>query len=1055
MLGGSGPQQALIGFSIRFGGVVIALACVLLGYGVYTLVGAKYDVFPEFAPPQVQIRTDAPGLAPEQVEILVTQPLENTVNGVPGLRTLQSTSVQSLSVITATFDPSSDVYRDRQLLGERLSEAAAQLPAGIAPPVMTPLTSSTNIVLVAGLTSQQRPLMDLRTIAKWTVRPRLLAVPGVASVAIFGRDAKSLEVQIHPDALERFGIGLNEVLNAARHATGVRGGGFLETANQRIALRTEGQSAMPREIARTVLSGAAGGRVLLGDVATVAVAPAPPFGAAAIDGQPGVVLNIYEQYGANTFLVTQRLEAALADLRPGLAEAGIALHPDLFRPASFIDTATGNVRSSLLLGGALVVAVLFLFLFDLRSAAISCLAIPLSLLAAVIVLLRFDMTLDTMTLGGLAIAIGVVVDDAVVDVENIVRRLRENRGLARPRGAARVVLEACLEVRGAVVYATIAVILVVLPILALSGLAGRLFAPLGIAYALAVLASLFVALTAIPALAMLLLTGKHLKPRDPPVMRWSKEGYRSLLGGIARHPRSAIAAAGVLTLAGCAMLPWVGTSYIPELKEGHFIVHMSTVPGTSIAASLRLGELVTKALHALPAVRSVAQRVGRAAFADDTYGTNYSEFEVDLKPLGGDQIEAAQSDIRRALAAIPGGNFAINTFLTERIEEVLSGYRAPVVVNIFGNDLDLVDRAARELAAVLGGVRGAADVQVRSPPGMPQLTIRLRREDLERWGLDPVDVLDAIRTAYQGETVGQSYDGNRVFPVIAILDPASRAEIGQVSELPLRTPQGSFVRLRQIADIEPGSGRYEVAHLEAQRLQTVTANVVGRELGSFVADAQAQLARKVALPAGTYLEFTGEAEAQSRSRRDLLVNAMIAGIGIVLLLSIVTRNISNLLLVLSNLPFAFVGGVFAIFASSGVLSLGAMVGFVALFGITLRNSILMIAHYDHLVAIEGKAWALDTALEGAADRLTPILMTSLVTALGVLPLAIGMNEPGREIEGPMAMVILGGLVSSLALNLLVLPTLALRYGRFNAARAGDEPAEPPGIGAGDRESPAE
>jgi len=1055
MPGGSGLQAALIRFAIRFRGITIALAFVLLGYGVYTLFGAKYDVFPEFAPPQVQLRTDAPGLAPEQVEVLVTQPIENAVNGIPGLRNLQSTSVQSLSVITATFAPTSDVYRDRQLLGERVSEAAAQLPSGVSAPAMMPLTSSTNIVLVAGLTSARHSLMDLRTIAAWTIRPRLLAVPGVASVAIFGRDVRSIEVQIHPQALQRFGVGLNDVLKAARRATGVRGGGFIDTANQRITLRTEGQSLTPREIARTVLVSAGGGNVLLGDVATVAVAPQPPFGAAAIDGKPGVVLNVYEQYGANTLLVSERLEAALAELRPGLDRAGIVLHPDLFRPARFIDTATGNVQSSLLLGGALVVVVLFLFMFDLRTAAISCIAIPLSLFAAVIVLLRFNMTLNTMVLGGLAIAIGVVVDDAVVDIENIVRRLRLNRSLPAPRNIAPVVLEACLEVRGAVVYATFAVLLVVLPILALSGLAGRLFAPLGIAYALAVVASLLVALTAIPALAMVLLTGAHLKAAEPPVMRWSKTRYQTLLRRIARYPRSAIVAAGLLTVAGGALLPFFGGSFIPELKEGHFIVHMPTMPGTSIAASLRLGTLVTKALRALPAVRSVAQRVGRATFADDTYGTNYSEFEVDLKPLGGAALVAAQADIRDALAAIPGANFAINTFLTERFEEILSGYQAPVVVNIFGDDLDLLDREAREVAKVLGGVRGAADVQVRSPPGMPQLTIRLREDDLDRWGLNPVDVLDAIRTAYQGDTVGQTYDGNRVFPVIAILDPASRESVDQVADLPLRTPSGSFVRLRQVADVQPGSGRYQVVHLGAQRLQTVTADVVGRDVTSFVADAKARMAKQLALPAGTYLQFAGEAEAQSRSQHDLLVSSIVAAIGIVLLLSIVTRNISNLLLVLTNLPFAFVGGVFAVLATGGIVSLGSMVGFVALFGITLRNSILMIAHYDHLVASEGRPWDLGTAIEGAADRLAPILMTSLVTALGVLPLALGASEPGREIEGPMAIVMLGGLVSSLALNLLVLPTLAVRYGRFGASGVRDELAPPGSRGASDRISPAE
>lgn len=1052
---GNGPQAALIRFSIRFRGIVIALACILLGYGVYTLQQAKYDVFPEFAPPQVAIQTEAPGLTPEQVEILVTQPLENSINGTPGLQTLRSTSIQGLSVITVTFDPSSDIYRDRQLVAERLADTGGQLPTGVQPPKITPLTSSTSIVLVVGLTSRQHSLMELRTSADWTIRPRLLAVPGVAKVAVFGGDEKSLQIQVHPDQLIRFGLGLNDVLDAARQATGVRGAGFIDSANQRIVLRTEGQSLTPAELARTVLVSHGGASVTLGNVADVVEAPVPAIGAAAIMGQPGVVLDISEQYGANTVEVTTRLETALADLRPGLQKAGIDLHDDLFRPANFIDTATGNVRSSLLLGGGLVVIVLFLFLFDLRTAAISCIAIPLSLMAAVIVLQSFGATLNTMTLGGLAISIGVVVDDAVVDVENIVRRLRENSRRSQKRRIARVVLDACLEVRSAVVYATFAVILVVLPIMALSGLAGRLFAPLGVAYALAALASLAVTLTVTPALSMLLLARGHMRPADPPVMRWSRERYESLLHGIVGHPRSIMAAATIFILAGCAALPFFGGSFIPELKEGHFIVHMSAVPGTSIAESLRLGTLVTKTLRALPMVRSVAQRVGRAELADDTLGTHNSEFEVDLKPLGGDEAEAAQADIRQAVVNIPGANFAVNTFLTERIEETLSGYTAPVVVNIFGNDLNLLDRKAQEVAGVLGGVPGAADVQVQSPPGMPQLSIRLRKPDLERWGLDAGNVLDVIRTAYEGDTVGQSYDGNRVFPIIVNLAPKSRASVAQVADLPLRTPDGSYVRLKQIADVYEGSGRYQILHQGAQRLQTVTANVTGRDVASFVGDAKAQIAAKVSLPAGTYVEFAGTAEAESRSQRDLVINSIIAGIGIVLLLSIITRNPNNLLLVLANLPFAFVGGVLAVLASGGLLSLGSMVGFVTLFGITLRNSILMIAHYEHLVDAEGMAWGPATAIRGAADRLAPILMTSLVTALGVLPLAIGMNEPGREMEGPMAVVILGGLLTSMALNLLVLPTLALRFGRFAVAEAQDEFAESVPGGEGSYPSPAE
>jgi CzcA family heavy metal efflux pump len=1026
----SGLQAALIRFAIRFRGIVIALACILLAYGIYTLGRAKYDVFPEFAPPQVGIQTEAAGLTPEQVEILVTRPIENAINGASGVRTLRSTSIQGLSVVTVFFDPSSDIYRDRQVVAERLAIAAQRLPQGVQPPAMTPLTSSTSVVLVAGLSSETRSLMDLRTIADWTVRLRLLAVPGVADVTVFGGDTRSIQIQVHPDQLIRYGLTLNDVLTVARRATGVRGAGFIDTKNQRIVFQTEGQSLAADDIARTVLLSQGAASVTLGNVADVVEAPEPPIGGAAIQGKPGVILNVSEQYGANTVEVTKAVEAALHELRPGLQADGIALQADLFRPANFINTATSNVQESLMLGAALVILILFLFLFDLRTAAISCTAIPLSLLAGTIVLESLGATLNTMTLGGLAISIGVVVDDAVIDVENIVRRLRENSRLSPPRPVARVVLDACLEVRSAVVYATFAVILVVLPIMALSGVAGRLFAPLGLSYTLAVLASLLVALTVTPALSMAFLAGRKAPAKDPPVVRWIRGGYERLLQGIAREPRTVIAAAVAFTIAGCAALPFFGGSFIPELKEGHFIIHMSAVPGTSIDESLRIGRRVAGTLRQLPAVRSVAQRVGRAEKSADTAGTHSSEFEVDLQPLSGDEQEMAQAEVRKALSGFLGVNFSINTFLTERIDETLSGYTAPVAINIFGNDLDLLDRKAQEIARVLGEVPGATEVQIQSPPGLPQLTIRLRKPDLERWGFDAVEVLDLIRAAYQGDVVGQTYRGNQVFNVVTVLDEENRDSITKVGDLPLRSSSGAYVLLKQIADIYEAARRYQVLHEGARRLQTVTANVAGRDIVSFVREARAAIAAKVQLPAGTYLQFAGTAEAQSESQRDLIINSLIAGVGILLLLSIVTRNWRNLLLILANLPFALVGGVLAVFATGGLLSLGGMVGFVTLFGITLRNSILMIAHYEHLVEVERMPWKLDTAIRGAADRLTPILMTSIVTGLGVSPLAIGMGDPGREIEGPMAVVILGGLLTSMALNLLVLPTLALRYGRF-------------------------
>ncbi len=1026
----SGPQAAIIRFAIRFRGIVAALACVLVAYGAYALTRAKYDVFPEFAPPQVSIQTEAVGLTPEQVEILVTRPIENAIGGVPGVQTLRSTSIQGLSVVTVFFAASSDIYRDRQVVAERLAAATQQLPQGIQPPIMTPLTSSTSRMLVIGLTSQTRSLMDLRTAADWTVRLRLLAVPGVASVTVFGGDKRSIQIQVHPDELIRYDLTLNDVLAAARRSTGVRGAGFVDTRNQRIVFQSEGQSVKPDDLARTVLLSRGAASVTLGNVADVVEAPEPPIGGAGIQGDPGVILNVAEQYAADTLEVTRKVEAALEELRPTLQADGITVHADLFRPANFINTATSNVRDSLILGGMLVIVVLFLFLFDLRTAAISCTAIPLSLLAATIVLERLGATLDTMTLGGLAIAIGVVVDDAVIDVENIVRRLRENRRSSRPRPFARVVLDATLEVRGAVVYATFAVILVVLPIMTLSGTAGRLFAPLGLAYTLAVLASLAVALTVTPALSMALLPGK-VPMRDPPVIRWTRARYEALLRRLAKRPRTLLAAAAALTIAGCAALPFFGGGFIPELKEGHFVVHMAAVPGTSVDESLRIGSRIADALRQLPAVRSVAQRAGRAEESEDTWGPHYSEFEVDLKPgLPGDDVEKAQADIRRSFAGFVGVNAAVMTFLTERIEETLSGYSAAVAINVFGNDLDLLDRKAQEIARALGEIPGAADVQVQSPPGLPQLTIHLRKPDLQRWGFDAVEVLDLIRAAYQGDVVGQTYEGNQVFNVMTILDAASRDNITKVGDLPLRSPGGAYVLLKQIADIYETSGRYQVLHEGARRVQTVTANVTGTDLLSFVRAAKLAIGAKVQLPAGTYVQFAGAAEAQSRSQRDLMVNSLIASAGIILLLSIVTGHWRNLLLVLANLPFALVGGVLALFATGGFLTLGGMVGFVTLFGITLRNSILMIAHYEHLVEVEGRKWGEVAAIAGAADRLTPILMTSIVTGLGILPLAVGMNDPGREIQGPMAVVILGGLLTSMALNLLVLPTLALRYGRF-------------------------
>lgn len=1028
----AGVQGALIGFAVRFRGVVLALALAMLGYGLFSLGEAKFDVFPEFAPPTVTVQTEAPGLSPEQVEVLVTQTVEVAVNGLPGLATMRSSSIQGLSVITAVFDARTDIYRARQLVNERLATVASRLPQGVQPPAMTALTSSTSTVLLVGLTSATRSLLDLRTVADWSVRLRLLAVPGVGEVLVYGGDVRSFQIQVRPADLIRFRIGFNDVLLAARKATGVRGAGFVDTINQRVALQTQGQSLTPEEVARTVLVNEGGASVVLGDVADVKAAPEPPISAALIDGKPGVLMVVGAQVGANTLEVTSRVEAALEELRLALERDGVSLRSDLFRPADFIATANASVLQAIALGGVLVVVVLFLFLFDWRTALISATAIPLSLIAAVLVLQALGESLNTMTLGGLAIAIGEVVDDAVIGVENVVRRLRENRRNGSPLSEARVVREAILEVRTSVAYATFAVLLVFLPVLALSGVAGKLFGPLATAYILAVVASLVVALTVTPALSMLLLAGRrNLPTRDPPVMRAARSGYAALLSRIEGHPRLVMAFGLVAIVSGGAFAPFFGGAFLPSLKEGHLILHMASAPGTSLEESVRLGGHIAKALRAVSGVRTVAQQVGRAEAGYDVAGTHSSEIHIDLTPgLDGARQEKAEAGIRALMAGTPGATFSLKTFLTERIEEVVSGYTAALVVNVYGNDLDRIETTARDVARELAEVRGAADIQQLSPAGLPQFNVSLRPNDLRHWGLDAIEVLEIVRTAYQGDTVGQAYEGNAVFNVIVNLDKATRTRLSSLGDLPLRTPSGSYIRLSQIADVYETSGRYQVQHLGAQRVQAVTANVVGRDIDSFVAAVKRKIAREVKPAHGVYISYAGAAEAQAKARRDLLAYSVLAGLGILVLLAVVTGSVRNLALVLVNMPFAFVGGVIAVAATSGVVSLGTIVGFVTLFGISLRNTIMMISHYEHLVRIEGRPWSASTAVEGAADRLVPILMTSLVTGLGLLPLALGAGEPGREIEGPMAIVILGGLVTSTILNLLIVPTLALRFGRF-------------------------
>jgi CzcA family heavy metal efflux pump len=1015
--------------SLQYRGVVLVLAALLAGYGAYSAFTARNDVFPEFAAKQIEIQTEAAGFSPEQVELLVTQRIENTMNGAEGLVSMRSSSVQGLSLVTLVFEGQGDVYHVRQIVAERLASIANALPAGVSAPAMTPLTSSTGDLMTIGITSDRLTPTELRTLADWTIKPRLLAVPGLAKVGVYGGAIRELRVDVDPAALVRLSVGFNEVTAAVQRATGVAGAGFLDTPNQRIVLQTVQPAVTAASIASMIVRHDAIASLRIGDVARVRDGAAPPISAASVMGRPAVVMNLWTQYGANTVETTNAVDAALAELQPMLTHEGVRLDARLFRAANFIETSTTNIEHSLLIGGVLVMVVLFLFLGHARAAAISCLAIPLSLLAAVTILQKLGFTLNTMTLGGLAIAIGEVVDDAVIDIENILRRLRERGpGLSLPERLD-VILHASIEVRSAVVHATLAVIAVFLPILTMSGLSGKLFAPMALAYIFAILASLIVALTVTPALA-LLLTRRHDAGEPPRWVSRIRERYEVLLAAIERRRTVVVLVAAVLTIAGIALVLILPSQFLPELREGHYLAHMELAPGSSIAESSRIGNIATKRLLALPFVRSVAQRVGRAE-SDDVFGPQSSELEIDLKPVSGETARTAGDSIAETLDAIPGATFSVETFLTERINETISGYTAPVVANVFGNDLAVIDAKSEEIAAVLAKVPGAAAVQLESPAGGPLLAIRPRADALRRWGVDEATVTDAISGAYEGVIAGEAFDGARVTGIRVALGESSRQSPADVARLPVRTPRGTFVRLADVADITPGTGRSEVLHEGAKRVQTITCNLGGASAADFVTNARAAV-DKLRLPPGVFVQFAGSAQEEARARRDLLLHSAIAAIGIALLLWIVLGSGRNLALVTTNLPFALVGGVMALALTGMPLSIGATVGFVTLFGITLRNAIMMLSHYEHLVTREGATWGLETAIRGASERLVPILMTSIVTAFGLLPLALAADSPGREIEGPMAIVILGGLATSTLLNLVVLPMLALRHGRFGA-----------------------
>ena len=1019
---------SLIRFSIRNYGVVIAIAALVLLVGGYRFATAGLDIFPEFSPKQVIIQTEAPGLSSEQVELLVTQQIELAINGVIGLQLVRSESIQGLSIITAIFPETSDIYRNRQLIGERLILLPARLPKGITP-VVVPLSSSSATVLTLGLSSDHVDLMALRSLVDWNVVPRLLAVPGVADVNVFGGDIKQLQIQADPTQLRRFNLSLDDIIQATSLATTIQGSGFIENNNQRFTLQVTGLPTAPEQFANLIVKRINGLNITLGEVATITYAPKPAIGAAQIMGKPGVVLMVIAQYGANTLSVSRALEATMKELNPVLNKQGIRFYPHLFRPADYIERSISNLSKHLLIGGLFVLIILYLFLFNARAAIISALAIPVSLLGAVMVLLELGVNLNIMVLGGLAIALGEVVDDAIIDTENIFRRLRENRGLAQPIAVAEVINAASLEVRGSVVYASFIVALVFVPLLTLDGVAGRLFAPLGYSYILAILLSLLVALTFTPALCHALLGRYELENKDPPLIKTLKAVYKQWLEAAFRHFKMIMMISVLACLSGFLAFFTIDHKFLPELREGHFIVHTASIPGTSLTESIRIGTQLTQQFMAIPGVESVSQWAGRAERGADTYGSYYSEYEIRLQPNSGAGQQAILDKLRGILGKFPGISFEANTFLTERVDETISGYTAPVVVNIVGNDLTKLDIQAQAVAAIVQDIPGASNVQLRSPPGTPFTQIRLDLNQLANWGVTPEQVMTCLQSAYETTVVGKTFEGNKIFDVAVTLSQAKKNQINAIGDIPVKTLDGNLIRLSQAVDIKQGTGRYNILRQNSQRKQTITADIVDGDMDKFMRELKARVLKQVPFSAESYPEFTGSAIDQAKARSKLILHSLLAGVGVLILIYIAIGNIRQVVLTLANLPFALIGGVLAVILTGAALSVGSIVGFVTLFGITVRNSIMLLSHCQYLVHNEGRTWNLETITLATQERLPSILMTALVTALAMFPIAFNSDNPGSEIMGPMAAIIIGGLFSSTLLNLLLLPCMLLRFGK--------------------------
>jgi CzcA family heavy metal efflux pump len=1028
-------MKAIISASLRFRYLVLALGAALVWLGLARLHDVAVDVFPEFAPPRVEIQTICLGLSPAEVEQLVTVPLENALNGVPGVDVMRSKSVPQLSSILLIFKPGADEIRARQLVSERMALATKTLPTWAGPPLMMPPLSSTSRIMKVGITSKDRSVMDLSMLAYWKIRQRLLGVPGVANIAIWGEQLKMLQVMVDPKRLAAADVTLDEVqetvsdaldVGLLRYARGahIGTGGFVETPNQRFQLRFAPAGVTPETLAQVPVNTRSGKLLLLRDVADLVYAPQGMIGDAVINDGPGLMLIVEKFPWGNTLAVTRGVEQALEAMKPGLP--GVEIDTAIFRPATFVEDSIDNLSRALLLGCLLVVGIIFIFLYELRTAIVCIIAIPLSLLAAGLVLFQAGATVNTMVVAGFVIALGVVVDDAIIGVENIMRRLRVARREGDTRSTARIILDASFEVRAPIVNATLIVVVAVVPVLFMEGLTGSFFKPLIAAYVLAIAASLVVAITVTPALCLVLLRNARLEGRESPVTVWLQRRYRPLLERATRTPRAAYVTVGVVTLAGIGVWPLLGHSLLPSFKERDFLMHWVTSPDTSLPEMLRITTRASKELRTIPGVRNFGAHIGQAFAADEVVGVNFGENWISISRDA--DYDKTHARIEEMVEGYPGLYRDVQTYLKERIREVLTGAGEAIVVRVFGPDLGVLRDKAEDVRAAIADIPGLVNLHKELIVEVPHIQVTVNLEEARRYGLKPGDVRRASASLMAGEEVGDIFIEGRTYDVHVWTAPEARHSIDSVRDMLIDTPTGQRVRLSEVADVSIQPTPNVIKREASSRRIDVQANVRGRDLAAIAADVQARL-QTMAFPLGYHAVLQGEyAELRAaRERLQLFSVLALAGIFILLRQSFDSWRLATLSFL--TLPSALVGGVLAAWLAGGVISLGSLVGFLTVLGIAARNGIIMINHFQHLERHEGETFGMGLVLRGAGERLRPILMTTGAAGLAILPLVIFGDLPGHEIEYPMAVVILGGLVTSTLLNLFILPAFYLRFGR--------------------------